>query len=94
MKNKRILWFVLSISLISFVISAVLIKPLSVYAQTNANLSVAFAVERSQTKSISGFLPAMDANQPSDNLIAPLKPKLWRAGTLSNEIYPRAVNLG
>jgi hypothetical protein len=83
------------ISLFSVVITgAIFIEPLSIYAQKSADINVDFTLRKNQTKSVSGFLHAMDAALPSDNLIAPLKPKLWRAGTLATEIYPRAVNFG
>ena len=41
-----------------------------------------------------GFLHGIDANEPVNDLIEPLKPRYWRAGSLTNEIYDRVTNLG
>jgi len=62
--------------------------------ETSADISVDFAIGKSEVHSVSGFVHGMDAILPMDDLIAPLRPRLWRAGTLADEIYHRATGFG
>ncbi|MBC7998205.1 MAG: hypothetical protein IAF58_09695 [Leptolyngbya sp.] len=39
--------------------------------------------------SMVGFVHAMDAHRPLSSKIEPLKPKIWRSGTLTSQIYKR-----
>ncbi len=45
-------------------------------------------------KSMVGFLHSMSSGGPTDALVAPLQPKLWRSGVQSPQIYPRATGFG
>jgi len=62
--------------------------------EAGATITVDFANRRSEARSMIGFIHGMDATLPPHDLIAPLQPKLWRAGTLANEIYHRASGFG
>ena len=64
----------------------------------NANVAVDFAQALPATKSMTGFLHAMNGSTPVDDMITPLRPKLWR-GDYDNSVTgpnlsARAISLG
>ncbi|MGC9525187.1 MAG: GH39 family glycosyl hydrolase [Limnospira sp.] len=61
-------------------------------AQANATVVVDFAAAQPGVKSMSGFLHSVEQNEPPDNQIRPLAPKLWRMGRF--DLYPRLTGFG
>ncbi len=67
---------------------------LSTPINSKTHVSVNFA-QSVNAKSMYGFLHGMDATNPSDGFIEPLKPKLIREGKEYAEVaYPRAIEFG
>lgn len=65
---------------------------LPVFGQTQALITVDFAAPVSGIHSMSGFLYGIGDNQPPNDLLSPLQPKLWRTSTFNH--YPRITGLG
>ncbi len=63
-----------------------------VWGQQTGNITIDFAAQRTGVNSASGFLYGISGTQPPDNMITPLKPKLWRTSQL--DLYPRITGLG
>jgi xylan 1,4-beta-xylosidase len=62
-------------------------------AQTaDPTITVDFATRESGVRSMSGFLHGMTAAKPSDSLLRPLQPKLWRGRDL--DLYDRLTTVG
>jgi xylan 1,4-beta-xylosidase len=55
--------------------------------------TIDFSVNAPQ-KNMSGFLHGLGRNTPSDALILPLKPALWRISSKDNHTYTRALQVG
>jgi xylan 1,4-beta-xylosidase len=70
------------------------VPPGFAFEQLGPVITIDFSQQGRVQTSMAGFLHSMDAHNPPDHLITPLKPGAWRGGTLTKRIYARAIQAG
>ncbi len=86
----------LSLVLWGIVTMALLMPTDFAQAQTPSNM-VNVTVDFAQpvaVKSMSGVIHGMSDNAPGDNLVQPLRPRLWRLGGMEDPLYNRVIRFG
>jgi xylan 1,4-beta-xylosidase len=68
------------------------LKTWSALAEETVNIDIDSSPR--QVRSMAGFLHGMNATTPAPDRLRALQPGLWRAGTLTKDIYQRATKAG